>query len=185
MRLQRKNEQRTAFLLLLLLVLGIHLGRTVLPAPVPSVLPCREKVYVQIAGEVSRPGVYAFCAPPSQGELVAAAEGRSRGPHRPGAASEPVFTGGDRVFVHREDGRAVLTRGEMPGFYKMTLGIPLSLNRETAAGLCALPGIGPSLSALIVEERSRRGRFRNLEELTTVRGIGWHLFERVKPYLIL
>ena len=185
MRLQRKNEQRAAFLLLLLLTLGIHLGRTVLPAPAHDLLPCREKVYVQLAGEVSRPGVYVFCGRPSLGELVAAAEGRSAGTHRPGGASEPVFTGGDRVFVHREGGREHLTLGEMPGFYKMTLGIPLSLNRETAAGLIALPGIGPGLAAAIVEERSRRGGFRSLEELTTVRGIGRHLFERVKPYLVL
>jgi competence protein ComEA len=185
MRLQKRSEQRAAFLLLLLLILGIHLGRTLLPDPAPSVLPCREKVYVQVAGEVNRPGVYAFCSRPSLGELVAAADGPVVGTGKLDVASEPVFTGGDRALVRREGGREDVTRGEMPGFYKMTLGIPLSLNRESAAGFSALPGIGPTLAAMIVEERSRRGGFRRLEELTTVRGIGPRLFERVKPYLVL
>jgi len=185
MRLQKRNEPRAAFLLLLFLILGIHFGGAVPPAPATPILPCRDKVYVQIGGEVSRPGVYAFCTPPSPGELVSAAEGRNGGTGRSGRASEPGFTAGDRVLVRRENGRESFTRGEMPGFYKVTLGIPLSLNRETAAGLSALPGIGPGLAALIVEERSRRGGFRSLEELTTVRGIGRHLLERVKPYLVL
>ncbi|MEW6664689.1 MAG: helix-hairpin-helix domain-containing protein [Thermodesulfobacteriota bacterium] len=185
MSLQRKNEQRAAFLLLLLLVLGTHLGGSIRTPPASGLPPCREKIYVQVAGEVNRPGVYAFCSRPSLGELVEAAGGWSAGVYRRGGAPDPSFTGGDRVSVHTQGGRYDLTRGEMPGFYKMTLGIPLSLNRETAAGLNALPGIGPGLAALIVEERSRRGGFRSLEELSTVRGIGRHLFERVKPYLVL
>lgn len=185
MRLQKRNERRAAFLLLLLLILGIHWVRVALPAPGAPVYPCREMVYVQIGGEVSRPGVYGFCSPPSPGELVSTAEGRRDGKGFSGMASEPGFRGGDRVLVRRENGRESFTRGEMPGFYKVTLGIPLSLNRETAAGLSSLPGIGPGLAALIVEERSRRAGFRSLEELTTVRGIGRQLFMKVKPHLVL
>jgi competence protein ComEA len=118
-------------------------------------------------------------------DLMEAAEGRRVHRGKDIAGGEPVFATGERVFLHGEAGREGFTRGEMPGFYRMTLGIPLSLNRESAAGLSALPGIGPGLAGLIVEERSRRGGFRSLEELTTVRGIGPRLFEKMKPHLVL
>ncbi|MEK6769420.1 MAG: helix-hairpin-helix domain-containing protein, partial [Gemmatimonadota bacterium] len=39
---------------------------------------------------------------------------------------------------------------------------PLALNRVTAAELECLPGIGPSLAARIVEDRTRRGPFREV-----------------------
>ena len=185
MRPQGRSERRAAYLLLLMLILGMQLGGALLPAPGPDPLPCPEKVYVQLGGDVSRPGVHAFCSRPSLEDLMEAAEGRRVDRGKDIAGGEPVFAAGERVSLLGEAGREGFTRGDMPGFYRMTLGIPLSLNRESAAGLSALPGIGPGLAGLIVEERSRRGGFRSLEELTTVRGIGPRLFEKMKPHLVL
>jgi competence protein ComEA len=185
MRLQRRNEERGAFLLLLSILLGISFAARALPVPAPAPLPCREKVYVEVTGEVNRPGVYVFCGPPSAGDLVSAAEGRRNGPEGFEREAGPFFASGDRVIVRRESGRRGFARGQLPGFYKLSRGIPLSLNQETAAGLSALPGIGPRLAGLIVEERSRRGGFSSLEELTSVRGIGRSLYEKVKPHLVL
>jgi competence protein ComEA len=58
---------------------------------------------------------------------------------------------------------------------------PLDLNRATAADLDALPGIGPVLAARIVEHRRAAGPFRSPDELLSVRGIGPHLLERLRP----
>ena len=49
---------------------------------------------------------------------------------------------------------------------------PLNLNLATQAQLEALPGIGPQLAAAIIKERDRRGGFRSVNELSSVRGIG-------------
>ena len=46
-----------------------------------------------------------------------------------------------------------------------------------------LPGIGPALSARIVEYRQRKGPFRSVWELGRVRGIGPVLLERIRPYV--
>ena len=48
----------------------------------------------------------------------------------------------------------------------------VSLNHASEAELATLPGIGPARARAIVEDRSRNGNYRTLEELSRVRGIG-------------
>src|SRR5262249_13939613 len=57
------------------------------------------------------------------------------------------------------------------------------LDSASAADLDRLPGIGPVLAARIVEHRRVHGRFRHLDELLSVPGIGPRLLERLRPYL--
>lgn len=59
----------------------------------------------------------------------------------------------------------------------------LDLNRAGAAELEELPGIGPALSARILEERRARGGFRHVEELLDVQGIGPVVLDRLRPHL--
>lgn len=71
----------------------------------------------------------------------------------------------------------------MNGYFKMALGIPLSINTESETGLTALPEIGPNLARTIVEERSKRRGFKRLEDLITVPGIGQNRFLKIKPFI--
>lgn len=49
---------------------------------------------------------------------------------------------------------------------------PINVNTATVEQLEALPGIGPTLGAAIVQERDRNGPFRTIDDLTRVPGIG-------------
>ena len=60
---------------------------------------------------------------------------------------------------------------------------PLDLDSASAADLDRLPGIGPVLAARIVEHRRVHGRFRHVDELLLVPGIGPRLLERLRPWL--
>jgi competence protein ComEA len=59
----------------------------------------------------------------------------------------------------------------------------VDLDTATAAELDQLPGIGPVLAARIVEHRRIHGRFRHVDELLSVPGIGPRLLERLRPRL--
>jgi len=61
----------------------------------------------------------------------------------------------------------------------------VDLNRATAGELLALPGIGPVMAERIVALRKERGRFRKLEELMEVKGVGDRTFARLKPLLTI
>lgn len=57
---------------------------------------------------------------------------------------------------------------------------PVDLNAAGTMELEALPGIGPVLARRILEHRARTGRFRTVEELRAVRGVGPRLLERLR-----
>lgn len=48
----------------------------------------------------------------------------------------------------------------------------LDLNQASAAELEALPGIGPKLSAAIVDDRAQNGPFHSVDDLGRVKGVG-------------
>ncbi len=58
-------------------------------------------------------------------------------------------------------------------------GKKLDLNAVDARTLARISGIGPSLAQRIVDERGRRGRFSEVEELDEVEGIGPKMLEKL------
>jgi competence protein ComEA len=57
------------------------------------------------------------------------------------------------------------------------------LNRAGRAELLQLPGVGESLAARIEEGRSRAGGFREVADLTSIRGVGPATLNRLGPWL--
>ena len=80
---------------------------------------------------------------------------------------------------------SVQDSGQMSPFQRITLGIPISVNTDTALGLTAVPGIGPKTAAAIVRARERTGGFTRLNELLSIRGISTSLYGKISPYLTL
>ena len=56
----------------------------------------------------------------------------------------------------------------------------VDLNSANQEALEALPGIGPRTAELIIEYRTQSGRFKKVEELMNVRGIGERTFLRLR-----
>lgn len=181
----RIAERASAIPILVLILLGFHCLK---PSPsslsLPA-LPCREPIYVQVEGEVGRPGVYAFCTAPRVEAVLSKTAPliRDGDPHGPFAAA--TLGSGTKLLVTREGRSCKVDVTEMCAHYKVSLGIPLSINRETEDGLTAIPGIGVKLAGAIVEERERRGGFKTVDEIAGVRGIGKALYGKIRPYVTL
>lgn len=59
----------------------------------------------------------------------------------------------------------------------------ININTATADELDGLPGIGPVMSARIIEYREENGLFKTVDELKSVSGIGEKSFEKLKEYI--
>jgi len=59
----------------------------------------------------------------------------------------------------------------------------LDINAATEDQLVILPGIGPKKARAIVDWRDRNGPFKNLDELTSVHGIGPKTLEGLRQYV--
>ena len=62
---------------------------------------------------------------------------------------------------------------------------PVFLNQATQDDLQRLPGIGPKRALSILALRTKMGRFRQVEDLTRVRGIGRATLKRLRPLVKL
>ncbi len=59
----------------------------------------------------------------------------------------------------------------------------LNINTASAAELETLPGIGPALSAAIIQQRETAGNFTKAEDLLDVPGIGEKKLEAIRELL--
>ena len=144
-----------------------------------------DKVFAQVSGDIRFPGVYRFDGPPSLRELVDRAKGLIPEDKIVLFPVEPPFNSGSYVEIRNNQKETSLRIGEMSAFYRTTLGIPISINTESTYGLVSLPGIGFRTAEAIVEERTRRGGFKKLSDIQSIRGIGPALYRKIRPYLVL
>jgi comEA protein len=59
----------------------------------------------------------------------------------------------------------------------------VNLNTATVEQLRTLPGIGPAMAKLIVEHRTKAGKFTRIEEIMNIKGIGEKKFQKIKDRL--
>jgi competence protein ComEA len=81
---------------------------------------------------------------------------------------------GERVYVPRRGEAPPPVAGAGPGAAGAA-GAPaaaVDLNTATLDQLETLPGVGPSIGQAILDYRREHGRFKRVEELVEVRGIG-------------
>jgi len=135
-------------------------------------------VYVEIVGEVPRPGVYSFPTPPTLLELSQKAGGP-----KPRTDSQVRLASGSRVEV--TPAGEYRPRGRMSGSRLISLGLPVDVNTATAEDLEALPGIGPVMARRWVQYRQAHGPFKTLDELREISGLGEQKLARLKPHIMV
>lgn len=152
------------------------------------------RIWVQVAGAVTLPGVYLLQAGSRVFEAVAAAGGFASEADQQAVALAATVSDGCRVYVPRvgesvpggvvgpAESSAGVTGGVSGGG---VAGGPVSLNSASAAELDSLPGIGPSLAQQIIAYREAQGPFSSIEQLTEVPGIGPAKMEQLRPLVVL
>jgi competence protein ComEA len=74
-------------------------------------------------------------------------------------------------------------RRELSEREKLSLGLPVDLNRAGVEELEWVPGLSRRLADAVVAEREARGAFESVEDLLRVKGIGPARLARARPHL--
>ena len=61
--------------------------------------------------------------------------------------------------------------------------VKININKATQTEIETLPGIGPSTALKIINYRNEHGKFKNIEDIKNVSGIGDSKFENIKEYI--
>ena len=62
---------------------------------------------------------------------------------------------------------------------------PININIADEITLQALTGVGPAYAARIVKYRTENGLFKDVDELTNIRGIGPITMQKLRPYVTI
>ena len=61
----------------------------------------------------------------------------------------------------------------------------ININTATQTELETLPGIGPSTALKIIEYRKQNGKFKKIEEISNINGIGENKYNKIKDLITL
>ena len=177
--------QQIILFVLALFLFGILTFKFYSSPPAPSEEITKE-IVIEVLGEVRKPGVYIFQHFPTLKEAIEKAGGlKEPGLFDKDSFSESLKTG-TLLHVRKESQQEVRIKIETMEAHKLLVfNIPLDLNRVSMEDLCLLPGIGESLASEIITYRERRKRFRSVEELKNIKGIGDKKYESFKTYFIV
>jgi competence ComEA-like helix-hairpin-helix protein len=126
----------------------------------------------------------------SQHDLAQGREGRDGNDAGGYACADdglPGFSAGDGGRGDAERilaaGMVSFKRGKSAGGKKTPPARPVDLNAASEKTLLALPGVGPSTAKAIVAWRAAQGRFRTVDDLMQVKGIGPKKMEALRPHV--
>jgi competence protein ComEA len=141
-------------------------------------------IVVDAEGAVARPGVYEVKPGARVNDVIAAAGGPTPDADLNRVNRAAKVADGDRVYVLRKgeaaDAGAAASGGSGTGSTQPAI---VDLNTATVAQLDALPGVGPATAQAIVDYRTQHGRFRSVDELLEVRGIGDAKLAQIRPHV--
>ncbi len=149
---------------------------------IPYALGKPGTIAVEIAGESGRNGVY----------FIPKGTPLARFLDMAGITAASVNGGPERAPALRSAATVTLIPGPpgisvepMAAYKRLSLGIPIDINRSSFEDLVLVPGIGEKTAEKIVEERGLNGTFGKLEELMRVKGIKEKRLESFRRHLCI
>jgi competence protein ComEA len=143
-----------------------------------------QTLLIHIVGEVVTPGVYQLTSGARVLDAVAAAGGFTKKADQTSINLVRPISDGEQIIVTSigSDGSGYSQTGVGGAASGLT---KININRATAQQLDALPGIGPTLAARIVDFRNANGGFDTVTDLGQVAGIGVKLLAQIVPLVTL
>ena len=181
-------SQQWILFLLAFLILGLLYFRFYPTSVPPSSEEIYREVVIEVAGEVSTPGIQLFQETPTLRFVLEKAGGfKERSLQETGSLSEHLETGTlvtvtRKTFPEGSNDEIRVTLGRMEARKLLVFSIPLDLNRASAEDLSLVPGIGEPLAREIVTTREKRKGFRSVEELKNIKGIGNTKWYTIRTY---
>ncbi|MBN9152801.1 MAG: ComEA family DNA-binding protein [Microbacterium sp.] len=152
-------------------------SEAVAPAADAAPSPTAARLYVDVAGAVRVPGLYALPAGARLVDAVAAAGGFAQGADRQAVNLARPVSDGEQILVSvlgAAPGTGPAGATAAPGDGRV------NLNTADEAALDTLPRIGPAMAKRIVQWRDDNGRFTSVEDLLAVPGIGDKMLDALR-----
>ena len=152
-----------------------------------------NKVMVHVVGEVNSPGVVTLNEGARIIDAINAADGKTEDADLSKINLAYIVEDGVQIYVPRIGENKEIHISEDAGDGIITDSstfendevkeIKVNINTATAEKLQSLPGVGTSIAQKIIDYRTQNGRFKSIEDLKNVSGIGDAKFNNLKNYI--
>ncbi len=163
---------------------------TASPTPIP-------KIYVFLCGSVKNPGVYGVEKGSRINDLLNEAGGFTDYADKNYLNLARELADGERIYVpsvfetdELDTKDNILGAGANKPVTEENVNMDpeaedslININTADKEALVALPGIGESRAADIIEYRKKIGNFKSIEEIKNISGIGESVYARIKNYI--
>ena len=137
----------------------------------------RKKIVYELRGDVTREGFYYFSREQNIGELMRAS----------GGLRNDMLSAEDFFMKVKSGSRVIFMGGveieDMDAQARMNFFLPLPVNLSSEEDLALIPGIGVKTAKAIIDYRDKNNGIRDLQELTSVKGLGKEKLKSLIPYL--
>ena len=136
----------------------------------------KNKIKVYVTGAVNTPGVVELEEDSRIEDAIELAGG---------ITSEAILDNVNLAYVLQDGQKLNIPKSyDAEEYLTIENGIGV-INTDNIDELMKLPGVGESLAQKIIDYKNQNGKFKNIEDLKNVSGIGDKKFESLKEYLIL
>ena len=143
-------------------------------------------VVIDVGGAVRQPGVYRLALGSRVVDALEVAGGPAEDIDLDQINLASTINDGQRVWFTRKGEPPPSGASGSPSVSGASVsGGPVDLNTATLEQLDSLSGIGPATAKAIIDRRNEMGRFRSVDDLLTVKGIGPTQLESIRSAVVV
>lgn len=146
-------------------------------------------IFVHIDGWIQNPGVYEIKENDRVNTIIEKAGGLKEGASIKSINLAARLSDGDKIYIpNREEEKQIETtevKRNNTGTVKITKNSKININKASISELKQITGIGESTANKIIDYRENVGKFKKIEDIKEVKGIGDSKYESIKDKITI
>lgn len=146
-------------------------------------------IFVHIDGWIQNPGVYEIKENDRVNTIIEKAGGLKEGASIKSINLAARLSDGDKIYIpNREEEKQIEiteVKGNNTGTVKITKNSKININKASISELKQITGIGESTANKIIDYRENVGKFKKIEDIKEVKGIGDSKYESIKDKITI
>ena len=146
-------------------------------------------IFVHIDGWIQNPGVYEIKENDRVNTIIEKAGGLKEGASIKSINLAARLSDGDKIYIpNREEEKQIEiteVKGNNTGTVLITKNSKININKASISELKQITGIGESTANKIIDYRENVGKFKKIEDIKEVKGIGDSKYESIKDKITI
>lgn len=146
----------------------------------------KKKILVYITGEVNVEGVYELEENSRVKDCIEMAGGLKEEADIKDINLVDILDDGMKIYIPKKGENIIYeTESTIVNADKNDTNKKININTAQKDDLKKIVGIGEAMADRIIEYRQKNGKFKNIEEIKNIKGIGKGKFEKIKKFIMV